>query len=343
MTDQLTNPNPAYDWTSTAPETAADIAGAAALLEIGDRLGLLPYLEAGDATTSAKLAVASGLPAEGVANYLEALSSAGLVVDAGEGAGSIRLCADYPRIRYESGYISWALNANRPFIENAEVFLRNPAEARRSHRRDGRQVAVSSEWMGSEGFYAAALGTILDAKPEHVVDLGAGTARLLIEILGQVPSATATALDLSAGACEEARLAGDRAGVGDRLRVVERSIESVATDPEPLTGADVIHAGFVFHDMLPEQESVADAVLANCREALQTGGIMAMTESVPYVRNDRERRFSAIVTYYHRQFMGRRLLSVDEWTEKLTTAGFADVRVVQPRFPTGRVFVATKR
>jgi SAM-dependent methyltransferase len=341
MTAQLNHPT--YEWTSTAAETAADLAGAAALLEIGDRLGLLAHLESGDSTTSAALAAATGLPAEGVANYIEALSSAGLAVDSGDGAQSVRLCADYRRIRYEAGYLSWALNANRPFIENAELFLRDPAQARRSHHRDGRQVAVSSEWMGSEGFYAAALGTILDAKPEHVVDLGAGTARLLIEVLNQVPTATATALDLSGPACVEAQRAGERAGVGDRLRVFERSIQSVATDPGPLAGADVIHAGFVFHDMMPEEEHVADAVLANCREALQPGGIMALTEAVPYLPNDRERRFSAIVTYYHRQFMGRRLLSVDEWTEKLTAAGFADVRVVQPRFPTGRVFVATKR
>ena len=338
MTAQLHRPS--LDWTSTAPETAADIAAAAALLEIGDRLGVLPHLEHGELTTVADLVAATDLPAEGVANYLEALSSAGLLIESPD--GSFRVIDDYLRIRYESGYVSWALNANRPFIENTELFLRDPAEAKRRHCRDGRQVAVSSEWMGSEGFYAAALGTILAAQPEHVVDLGAGTARLLIEILGHLPNATATALDLDAGACEEARQAGKRNGVEGRLRVVERSIQSVATNPEPLTDADVIHAGFVFHDMMPEQEDVADAVLANCRAALRPGGIMALTEAVPYVLNARERRFSAIVTYYHRQFMGRRLLTVDEWTAKLTAAGFDGVRVVQPRFPTGRVFVATK-
>lgn len=341
MTAQLNDPT--FDWTSTAPETAADIAGAAALLEIGDRLGILAHLEARGALTPDDLVTATGLPEAGVAAYLEAMSAAGLLTQDAT-PGLVRLCADYQDVRYEAGYSSWALNANRPFIENAELFLRSPEEARRTVHRDGRQVAVASEWMGSEGgFYAAALGTILKSDPKHVVDLGAGTARLLIEILKQVPTATATALDLSGEACVEARKAADLSGVGDRLRVVERSIQSVATDPEPLAGADVIHAGFVFHDMMPEEEDVADAVLANCHASLRDGGIMALTEAVPYVPNPRERRFSAIVTYFHRQYMGRRLLSVEEWTKKLTVAGFADVRVITPRFPTGRVFVATKR
>jgi SAM-dependent methyltransferase len=333
----------AAGWTSDAPETAADIAAAAALLEIGDRLGVLVHLERGELVDAQDLAATTGLPADGVANYLEAMWSAGLLDEDAADSGKFRVTEDYQRVRYESGYLSWALNANRPFIENAEFFLRSPQEARARHARDGRQVAVSSQWMGSEGFYAGALGTIVDAKPSRIVDLGAGTARLVIEVLQTLPGSTGVALDLDGPACEEARLRGEQAGVGDRLTVVERSIQSVATDPSPLADADVIHAGFVFHDMMPEEEDVADAVFANCRDSLNPGGIMALTEAVPYVRNERERRFSAIVTYYHRQYMGRRLLTADEWSDKLRSAGFSDVRVVVPRFPTGRIVVATRR
>jgi SAM-dependent methyltransferase len=175
-----------------------------------------------------------------------------------------------------------------------------------------------------------------------VVDLGAGTARLLIGILLRLEGTTALALDLDGPSCHEAELAGERAGVGDRLTVVERSIQSVADDPMPVKEADVVHAGFVFHDMMPEEEHIADQVLANCREAMRPGGIMALTEAVPYVRNERERRFSSLVTYYHRQFMRRKLLTEEEWTEKLLTAGFSNVKCVPHRFPTGRLFIATK-
>jgi SAM-dependent methyltransferase len=323
-------------------EVVADAAGAAALLEIGDRLGLVPHFENGEPVTADQLAQETLVPREGVAKYLEAMSCAGLMVEVGETAGTFQVIEQFPQIQYESGYLSWALGANRPFITHSPEFLRAAPGAGKRYQRDGRHVAVSSQWMGSKGFYPVALKTILDARPGHVVDLGAGTARLLITILLELKESTAVALDLDGEACKEAGLAAERAGAGDRLSVVERSIQSVADDPAPVQGADVVHAGFVFHDMMPEEEDVADQVLARCREGLRPGGMMALTEAVPYAPAERERRFSAIVTYYHQQFMRRRLLNEAEWMDKLRQAGFSDVRCVPHRFPTGRLFIATK-
>jgi capreomycidine synthase len=327
--------------TTSVCETAADLAAVASLLEIADRLGVIHLLERDGAFTIEEVATAAQVPLDGASGYLEALLAASLVVPAGP-PDTYRAAADFDDRRYEAGYLSWALNANRPFIEHAAEFMRSPGKARMRYLRDGRQVAVSSRWMGSYAFYPFALSTILDAKPRHAVDLGAGTGRLLIEILLALPDSTAVALDLDRGACVEAEKAGREAGVSDRLAVVERSIQSVAEDPSPVEGADVVHAGFVFHDLMPDEEDVADAVLRNCREALRPGGIMAITEAVPYVLNERERRFSTIVTYYHRQFMGRRLLDEDEWLEKLRAAGFSDVKCIHHRFPTGRLFVSVK-
>lgn len=341
MTTQDRDVVPADGWQTTT-EAVADAAGAAALLEVGDRLGLIPHLERGLPVTAAGLAADSGVPEEGVANYLEAMWSAGIVDRTPGTSDAFQVVEDFAQIQYESGYIYWALAANRPFIDNALEYLRGSRTRTGTYDRDGRQVAVSSQWMGSKGFYPVALRTILDARPSHVVDLGAGTARLLIEIMLRLDGTTALALDLDSPSCREAEFAAKRAGVGERLTVVERSIQSVADDPSPVEGADVVHAGFVFHDMMPEEENVADQVLANCREALRPGGMMAITEAVPYVLDPRERRFSAIVTYYHQQFMRRRLLNEQEWQDKLRDAGFSAVKCVPHRFPTGRLFLATK-
>jgi SAM-dependent methyltransferase len=348
--------------TSTAPfpaEPAADFASAAALLEIGDRLGLLTHLDSGDPVSPRALAAAAHLPEAGVANYLEAMVMAEIVEEVPGAENMFRVVPEFMQIRYEAGYASWTMNANRPFIENAREFLESPEKARSSYLRDFRQVAVASQWVGAVAFYAAALSTILDERPRRVVDLGAGTARLLIEILRQCPDTTAVALDLDAGACAEAGAAATRAQVGDRLTVVTRSIESLASDPSPVSGADVIHGGFVFHDLMPQEESqeesreesreekpgerIADLVLRQCLHALNPGGILAITDAVPYVTTPRERRFSAAMTYFHHQFMGRRLLTEAEWTATLIAAGFDSVTVVQHRFPSGRLYVARKR
>nr|8FTV_A Chain A, Methyltransferase [Streptomyces griseoviridis] len=317
---------------------APDLAAAAAFLEMGDRLGVVAHLDPDRTLETAEVAAALDLPEPALVRYLDAVESAGLVIR--EGEGRYRACPDFDTIRHQAGYISWTMNANRPFIENARDFFTDWDKAARTHVRDYREVAVSSQWVGSHAFYPTALATIIDAAPRKVVDLGAGTCRLLIEVLGAVPGSTGVGLDFAADACRAAEQAVAQAGMTDRLTVVERTIQSVATDPGVLEGADVIHAGFVFHDMLPEEEDVCDQVLANCRESLAPGGFLAITDAVPYLRNDRERRFSAAVSYYHGEFMRRRLQSEEEWVERLRGAGFSDVRALTLAVPAGRLFLA---
>ncbi|MEV0966286.1 methyltransferase [Streptomyces sp. NPDC049910] len=321
---------------------APRLAAAAALLEMGDRLGVLDVILPGKEFTTAELAAATELPEQGVARYLEALESAGIIRHATLDKDSFVTADDFEELQHQAGYISWTMNANRPFIENARAYLTDQSLPTGAYTRDGRQVAVSSQWMGSKAFYPAALETIFAAKPQRVADLGAGTCRLLIEVLQAFPGASGVGLDLDGPSCDAATAAAEQAGVGDRLTVIKRSIQSIADDATPVEGADVIHAGFVFHDMMPEEEHIADKVLANCRDALRPGGIMAITDAVPYLRNERERAFSAAVTYYHRQFMKRKLLSEQEWEAKLLGAGFSSVKTVELGFPTGRLFIANR-
>lgn len=319
---------------------APDLAAAAALLEMGDRVGVVAHLSSETVLDARETAAATDLPEPALIRYLDALESAGLVLK--EGEGRYRGCPDFETVRHQAGYVSWTMNANRPFVEHAREFFTDWEKAAETYVRDYREVAVSSQWMGSHAFYPTAFDTIVDAKPSKVVDLGAGTCRLLIDVLNAVPGSTGIGLDFAADACRAAETAVAQAGLSDRIGVLERTIESVADDPGFLAGADVIHAGFVFHDMLPEQEKTFEAVLANCRDQLAPGGFLAITDAVPYLRNDRERRFSAAVSYFHGEFMRRRLLSEDEWLGKLRDAGFSDVQAITHAFPTGRLFLAKR-
>ncbi|MEU6541024.1 methyltransferase [Streptomyces sp. NPDC047000] len=312
-----------------------------ALLEIGQRLGILPYLEDDEAVEAAALAAAVNLPVAGVEMLLTTYEAAAIIEKVPDREGAFRAAPSFPTLRYQAGYLSWALNANRPFIEHARAFLEDPESARTAYRRDMEQVAVSSQWQGEMAFYPSLVSVVLEAAPTRIVDLGAGTARMLIDVLQRLPDTTGVALDLAHDACAAARVLAASGGVADRLTVVERSIQSLATDDAVLAGADMITAGFVFHDMLPEEEATADAVLRNCRAALPEGGLLAVTDAVPYAATGWERRFSALVTYMHQQFMGRKLLTESEWGDKLSDAGFSDVLCVRQSSPTGRLFIAT--
>jgi SAM-dependent methyltransferase len=326
--------------TTTYPaEPGGDLATAAAFFELGDRLGILHFLETSTDVRPDVVAREIDLPEENVRNYLEAMRHAGFA-ETNE-AGGYRVADTYPQFRYEAGYVSWSVNANRPFLEHAREFMLDPEAAYRTYERDLRQVAVASEWIGATAFYPKALEAILSLRPQKFVDLGAGSGRLLIDVLSQVPGSTGVALDISQGACDQAELQAKDANLADRLTVTCRTIQSVADDPAILDGADVVHGGFVFHDMMPEEEDVADRLLAECRKALsRTGGTMAITDVIPYIPEQRERAFSACTTYFHQEFMKRKLLSIEGWKEKFRAAGFTGVEVVQHRMPSARLFLA---
>ncbi len=321
-------------------EAGADFAAVAALLQIAAEIGVDEVLDSGRTFGAADLAGATGLSEDSLKGFVHALSAAGLLT-AEDGNDRYRPSDDYADWRHEVGYLSWALTANSPFLQNARAFLTDSESAADAYRRDGRRVAVSSRWIGDRTFYPAVVDRVVAADAKHVVDLGAGAAGLLIDLLVQDDRRTGVALDLSAGACAAAREAAGRAGVDGRLQVVERSVESLIADPSPLEGADVIQACFVMHDVL-QDEAAFDDVLRTCHKALAPGGLVAVVDAVSYGQEDRERKFSALFTYLHSTFMGVELPTEDQWVEKFRSAGFSNVECVSQVMPGGRLFLATK-
>jgi SAM-dependent methyltransferase len=319
---------------------AFDVAAASAFLEMGDRLGILRLLDESGVTAD-HIASSLGLPSDKVDGYLTALLHAGLLERA-DGQEAVRPVPEFAKWRHDAGSVSWAMNANRPFVEHAREFFVAPDTARREHPRDLRQAAIATQWVGALDVYPTAFRELVSRRPRRCVDLGAGTGRLLIDVLRAVDGATGVALDIDAAVCADARSAALSMGVGERMTVVEQAIETLADDPSILTGSDVIHAGFVLHDMFPGEEGIADRVLANCYRELRSGGAMVVAELMPYVENPRERAFSALITYCHQEFMGIGLQNEREWSDRLRRAGFDGVRTEMLDMPTSRLFVATK-
>jgi SAM-dependent methyltransferase len=319
-------------------ETAADLAAVAGLLEIAEDLNLSPMLDRSGPFTLNDVMVAAEISESGATAFVEAMLCAGLV-EPGEDSDHFVPCPDMADRRYESGYLSWTLNANRPYIENAAKFVRDPQAAAASYHRDGRRVAVSSRWIGSSGFYPDVISEIIDRKPAQIVDLGAGAAGLLIHLLTALPDSQGLALDVSEAACEEAERAASRADVGERLEVVHRSIESLIEDSSPVRNANVVHAGFVMHDLVSRPD-VFEGVLHTCRTSIAEGGCLVITDAVPYAANPRERSFSALFTYLHSSSMGVQLPTEQAWQTAFRRAGFSHVTSAPLRMPGSRMFVA---
>jgi SAM-dependent methyltransferase len=326
----------------TGAQAAADLAATTALLEIGERLGISDLLDERVAATAAEFAAQAGTAEPPMAEYLTALASAGLVeaLPPDDSSARFRAVDGIGDLRNAAGYISWSMEANRPFLTNPLDFFRDPSDAGNRHRRDGARVAISTGWIGSQGFYPEITSAVLSRPPLRIVDLGAGAGALLIRLLSQLPKSQGVALDISPSACDKARHAAKAAGMADRLSVVTQAIESLVADPSPIGHADLIHAGFVMHDLVAA--GAAPEVLGICRKMLAPDGRMLVTDAVPYVENEGERRFSALFTYLHAGFMNVRLPAEQDWIELFRQAGFSGIAVKRLQVPGGRLFEAAR-
>ncbi|MCI0586467.1 MAG: methyltransferase domain-containing protein [Planctomycetes bacterium] len=321
--------------------SGASLGGAAILLEIGAEYGVVDVLRSGEPFDARAVAEAGGLSEGRAAKYLDALRSAGLVEAAEDGPGGkrVRGVPELDDLVNAVGYVAWSLRACAPLIDHARDFARDLGSACATYPRDGGLVGRTSRWMGEQDFYPQAERVMLDLRPKRIVDLGSGVGRLLIKMLRALPDASGVGVDISAGGCEQARAAARAAGMEDRIQIYERSIQSLGEDPSPLRGADVIHAGWVFHELLPEDERYLDELLVACRTTASTGTLV-IVEGVPYASAEDERMFSAGYSYLHDSFMSRRLLPEEEWRRKLAKAGFARVDVATLGIPGGRLFAA---
>ncbi|MGW0762347.1 methyltransferase [Streptomyces sp. NPDC002814] len=321
------------------PQSVADAAAVAALLQIGAEIGADEVLDSGEIFSASDMAGTAGVPLAGITAYLTALLAAGLIVET-EVPDEFQTAADYTDLRHQAGYVSWAMHANGPFIAGARAFLTDPAQAARTHRRDGRRVAVSSRWIGERAFYPQLIEQVVASGALRVTDLGAGAGALLITLLQENPARTGTAVDSNGAACTAAREAARAGEVHDRLTVVERPIESLADDPGPVAGAEAILACYVMHDIVADDRT-AQNVLGALRDALAPGGFLAVADAVSYAQESQERKFSALFTYLHATFMSVLLPTEQEWLDKFHKAGFSRTRTVPIGLPGGRLFVAS--
>lgn len=326
---------------AAANSTAQTLAGKAVLLEIGAKAGILdPLLSQGEISVT-EVARNSRVPEPFVSGYYKALTHAGLATTSAKSGNGTHFSAspDLQRSVNEVGYIVWGLMSCAPLIANARAFSENLTDSAATYVRDGEHVARTSKWMGERDFYPHAENAIVSSRPKKIVDLGSGTCGLLMRALRKLPEAKGVGIDINKDACNKARSIIKSAGMDERISVIESPIQSLVQNPAPLQGADVIHAGFVFHDLMPDEEATLDALLQTFRNHAPHG-MLVVVDAVPYAHNPGEDAFSAAFTFLHSHFMARQFLTEDGWRAKLSKAGYNSVEISHLGISGGRIFTA---
>lgn len=322
--------------------TGSSLAGSAILLEIGAEYGIIETLQNSPVLDAATVSRSSGIKEPVIAAYLDSLSKAGIIEELDKKpTATYRTGNHFDELINEVGYLSWALRACAPLINNAKEFSENNEEAQLKYPRSGGLVARTSKWMGEKSFYPQPENAIVAMAPKKIVDLGSGSGGFLIRMLRKIPGSTGVGIDLSPSATEQAVHAASEAGMSDRLQFVTAPIQILVTDPSLIRDADIIHAGFVMHDLLPAEEETLDALLrACCANAIK--GTLIIVDAIPVAQSNWEKPFAAAFNHLHNHFMSRKLLSEKEWTEKLTHAGFSNVRIEILDHPGGRMLMASR-
>ena len=316
--------------------TGSSLAGSAILLEIGAEYGIIETLQNSPVLDAATVSRSSGIKEPVIAAYLDSLSKAGIIEELDKKpTATYRTSNHFDELINEVGYLSWALRACAPLINNAKEFSENNEEAQLKYPRSGGLVARTSKWMGEKSFYPQPENAIVAMAPKKIVDLGSGSGGFLIRMLRKIPGSTGIGIDLSPSATEQAVHAASEAGMSDRLQFVTAPIQILVTDPSLIRDADIIHAGFVMHDLLPAEEETLDALLrACCANAIK--GTLIIVDAIPVAQSNWEKPFAAAFNHLHNHF------SEKEWTEKLTRAGFSNVRIEILDHPGGRMLMASR-
>jgi 2,7-dihydroxy-5-methyl-1-naphthoate 7-O-methyltransferase len=229
-------------------------------LRVAATLGLADLIADGVATARG-LAERTATDRDALARLLRHMASMGLLAPDGEGYRLTEL--GEPLRSTHPGGVARSLDANEVLGRIELSFVRlldaDPELAARFERHmtagDVGRAVAAYDW--------SAVG--------HLVDVGGGSGRLLVEILHAAPHARGTLVDLP-GPAEVGRRRFEEAGLSDRADVVAGTF----FDPLP-AGADAYVVANVLHDW---GDAEAEAILRRCAEAAGASGRVLVFQGV---------------------------------------------------------------
>jgi SAM-dependent methyltransferase len=114
-------------------------------------------------------------------------------------------------------------------------------------------LGCSQNWTFQQPIFDAATEGLAFTR---VADIGCGAATRLIHLVGSRPGVTGIGVDLSTDACQLARENVKRAGLDDRITIIQGNILDVVGNPQDhpqVTDADLVMSYFILHHFMDRQ------------------------------------------------------------------------------------------
>ncbi len=299
------------------------------LIDIGVRLGLFKAFADRPGATPGQVAAALGLHAPYVGTWCTTAYSFGLLE--GEEDRTFRLApfidevlANRGHPRYLGGYVrlgtefatedhrscldAFRTGASVPFQGRSEAFAEAVAEG-----TAGLQVLSARKLLPE----LPGLKERLDAGGT-VLEVGCGTGRHLLQLTRAFPQARCVGVDIDPTGMKAAREAIEKAGVADRVDLVEGEVGTAV----PEASVDAVVMIEVLHEIAPE---IRQQVIDDCYRALRSDGwLLIVDETYPSTLADsRQPEFLfPVQTGFEELTWGNVIPTREEQETLLRSAGF---------------------
>jgi SAM-dependent methyltransferase len=240
----------------------------------------------------------------------------------------------------DKGYLVWLCGGYAEPLRHLAAFLRGEQRYGVDQVRDGRWVAKGSAVLGAQDVAPHAKELLETISFERALDLGCGDARFLTAVCTAFGCA-GVGVDISPEACEEARSTVSRAGLDERVDVIEADAFAVEGIPL-LAETQLVIAFFLLHEVSSVSRAAVVDFLGRLGARLPTGAYLLAAEAEPPRSAEAAgERFTPEFTFVH-AMMRQALLPVDEWRDVLADGGFRVEQVVEDGMPGGMLILARK-
>jgi ubiquinone/menaquinone biosynthesis C-methylase UbiE len=230
------------------------------------------------------------------------------------------------------GYLSTMVGAYEPVFSQIEGIVTGELvygrDVSRSHEEMVRGLtALEDRMMGT-----VAAVVVGDGGARKVLDLGCGSARMLTRICELDEKIHGVGLDRDRNSCAVARETVQRAGLTDRLTIVQGDASDLAAlPPDVVQGVDTVTVMFLLHEILRQRGRAGTvALLRQIAELVGEGGRLVMVE-VSGTTEPAYREQLLFVPEYEllHEYTNQRLAARSEWEAMAAEAGM-EVTAVLP-------------
>jgi len=241
----------------------------------------------------------------------------------------------------DRGYLVWLAGGYGDAMNVFSDLLDGKRRFGQDVDRDVRWVAVGSAEIGQKDLWPHVVELAKQFEFKRIADLGCGNAHYLISLC-QAVGAEGIGVDISWAACQEAQQDVAKAGLGDRISIIEADAGDLKKVPG-IDKVDLVFTFFFLHEILEHGFDVLVAYLRQVQESLPSGAHMLTAEVAPPGCEEDGIELFTPEYALTQALMEQRLLDEEGWKRAFTEAGFEVDRVAKADLPEVRIFLAHKK